>query len=187
RASYSHRWEREINSASNKTGVSANTLRALICRESKFNERALSRAGAMGLMQLMPVTAKEAAARLKTESISPFEPKHNIILGASHFARLERRFFHRLPLAVAAYNAGASAVSRWENDAEDWVSWIEEIPYKETREYVRAVLRNIEIYNASDKTENAASSFFAGAESRPVFMKRLSSTGNIAGGENNER
>ncbi|WP_418446095.1 lytic transglycosylase domain-containing protein [Cloacibacillus evryensis] len=176
RAAYMRRWNGEVARASAETGVSKNILLGLIRQESKFNERAVSRSGAVGLMQLMPFTAREAAARLKKDELSPYEPTHNIMLGAAYFAHLKAKFSDKLPPALAAYNAGAASVSRWETDARDWVEWIEEIPYPQTREYVRSVLENIEVYNATDREERRGEpSFFSEALERPRLTKKLAS------------
>ena len=165
---------RDSARASAETGVSKNILLGLIRQESKFNERAVSRSGAVGLMQLMPFTAREAAARLKKDELSPYEPTHNIMLGAAYFAHLKAKFSDKLPPALAAYNAGAASVSRWETDARDWVEWIEEIPYPQTREYVRSVLENIEVYNSTDREERRGEpSFFSEALERPRLTKKL--------------
>ena len=116
-------------------------------------------------MQLMPPTAREAAQRLGDEALSPFVPEQNVMLGAAHFAYLHAKFRRRLPLSVAAYNAGAAAVSKWGADeASDWIEWIEDIPYPQTREYVRSVLENIEIYDfGGTSAPRGRRSFFAWA------------------------
>ena len=165
RAVPARRWETEIAAASARTGVRENVLFGIIKRESKFDAEAVSARGAVGLMQLMPPTAREAARRLGEETFSPLVPEQNIALGAAHFAYLRAKFGRRLPLAVAAYNAGAAAVSGWGADeASDWVEWIEDIPYPQTREYVRSVLENIEIYDFDGAAAaHGRRSFFAWA------------------------
>ncbi|OUO93987.1 hypothetical protein B5F39_04790 [Cloacibacillus sp. An23] len=165
RAAAARRWAAEAEAAASRTGVRENVLFGIMKRESKFKPGAVSARGAVGLMQLMPPTAREAAARLNDETLSPYVPEQNVMLGAAHFAYLSAKFSRRLPLAVAAYNAGASAVSRWRADeAADWVEWIEDIPYPQTREYVRSVLENIEIYDYGGKgAKQGRRSFFAWA------------------------
>ena len=165
RAVPARRWEAETAAASARTGVRENVLFGIMKRESKFDPKAVSARGAVGLMQLMPPTAREAARRLGEETFSPLVPGQNIMLGAAHFAYLRAKFGRRLPLAVAAYNAGAAAVSRWGADeASNWVEWIEDIPYPQTREYVRSVLENIEIYDfGGATTAHGRRSFFAWA------------------------
>ena len=165
RAVPARRWEAETAAASARTGVRENIIFGIMKRESKFNPDAVSARGAAGLMQLMPPTAREAAQRLGDEMLSPFVPEQNVMLGAAHFAYLHAKFRRRLPLAVAAYNAGAAAVSKWGADeASDWIEWIEDIPYPQTREYVRSVLENIEIYDfGGTSAPRGRRSFFAWA------------------------
>ena len=165
RAVPARRWEAETAAASARTGVRENIIFGIMKRESKFNPDALSARGAAGLMQLMPPTAREAAQRLGDETLSPSVPGQNVMLGAAHFAYLHAKFRRRLPLAVAAYNAGAAAVSKWGADeASDWIEWLEDIPYPQTREYVRSVLENIEIYDFGGAARaRGRSSFFAWA------------------------
>ena len=128
-------------------------LAGLIRQESSFKADAESRAGALGLMQLMPSTARGIARRLGV-SWDPALTQvadANLHLGAAHLAQLLRRFDGAVVPAVAAYNAGGGAVSRWlrgPRRAEDAALFVERIPYSETRGYVRAVLRNRDLYRA---------------------------------------
>jgi soluble lytic murein transglycosylase len=135
--------------ASKLTDVPVYEIWAIMRRESAFNPLAASHVGAMGLMQLMPPTARENARMLGLdEEADFFEPEVNILLGANHFGRL-RGMFERVEHAVAAYNAGQGRVRSWlENTGEktDWVEWIEEIPFDETREFVRQVMANRHVY-----------------------------------------
>lgn len=142
-------WGSEVEAAAAKTGMPKELAWAVMRQESKFRRTATSHAGAVGLMQLMPLTAAEIAGRL---NISKDEtdlnlPGQNILFGSSYMMQLVARFRNELPRAVAAYNAGASTIVKWDVlSARDWVEWIEEIPYAQTREYVRAVLENREVY-----------------------------------------
>lgn len=111
-----------IESASGKHEVDARIVKAVIQVESSFNPRARSAKGAMGLMQLMPKTARLYAAR------NPYDPKSNIEAGTKYLSKLLSEF--ELPLALAAYNAGEGAVRRFGGIP----------PYAETQAYVAKIL-----------------------------------------------
>jgi len=112
-----------IASMSEAHGVNPMLVRALIQVESNYRPSARSRKGAMGLMQLMPSTAKEYRVR------NPFEPKANIEAGIKHLKALIERF-NGVELALAAYNAGEGAVKKFNGVP----------PYRETRDYVSRIL-----------------------------------------------
>ena len=123
---------------------------ALIRQESLFDSMATSRAGARGLMQIMPAVGREMArARRRTgwHADSLYQPRFNLEFGTSHLAWALQRY-GGLERTLSAYNAGGSRVTRWarfpgSQDAEVFVEWI---PFPETRTYVRTVLRNFEFY-----------------------------------------
>lgn len=137
--------EREVLEASSRFGVDPLDVWAIMRRESAFDEEAVSTAGAMGLMQLMPPTARENAAMLGLKEGDYFDPSRNIILGTHHFSRL-LKMFDRIEWSIAAYNAGQGAVGRWLPPKGPVEEWIEDIPYGETREFVRQVMANRNIY-----------------------------------------
>ncbi len=123
----------------------------IIRRESAFDDRASSSVGARGLMQLMPATARKVARKLNQRlgSVSALEnPDTNIRLGTAYFRSLLERFAGHFVLATAAYNAGPHRVARWlpENQSLPADIWIDTIPFRETRRYVRAVLAYAMIY-----------------------------------------
>ncbi len=123
----------------------------VIRRESAFDHRAYSSAGARGLMQLMPATAKKVARTLnqRLDSLSVLEdPDTNIRLGTAYLRVLLERFDGHFVLAAAAYNAGPHRVEHWlpKKQALPADIWIETIPFRETRRYVRAVLAYAMIY-----------------------------------------
>jgi soluble lytic murein transglycosylase len=128
-------------------------LCALILEESRFHAQAISPAGARGLMQIIPPTGKRVAKELKIQRFSPdqlFEPAVNVRLGSYYLAKLLEEFQGKIPLALAAYNAGPHMVRKWLADgrsaAED--EFVENIPYSETRNYVIRVLSSAQVYRA---------------------------------------
>lgn len=123
----------------------------LIRQESEFNPRAVSRAGARGLMQVMPATGKELARRLGVSRFSTgrlFEPDISLRFGTYHLKEVIDQFEGSLELALAAYNAGATRAKTWITWEEfpEPAAFVETIPFTETRGYVQAVLRNRETY-----------------------------------------
>ncbi|AWB66477.1 lytic murein transglycosylase [Saccharobesus litoralis] len=121
---------------------------AVARRESTFMTDAHSSAGARGLMQLMPATAKQVAGR-KLSSRKLYDPSTNIKLGTKYLRQLLNKVDDELPLAIASYNAGYHRVRKWVPQGEemDLDLWIETIPYKETREYVKSVLAYQQVYS----------------------------------------
>ena len=128
---------------------------AVVRQESAFQADAVSRAGAQGLMQLMPKTASETARALKI-SHSPgrlSEPEYNLKLGQAYLRDVIAEFEGSYVLALAAYNAGPKRAREWlkahgdpRTGVEDAVDWIEMIPFEETRNYVQRVLENLQVY-----------------------------------------
>ena len=106
-------------------GISFPLLKAIIKAESDFDPQAVSKKGAMGLMQIMPQNFKLLGLK------DPFDPTQNINAGARYFRQLYDRFNGKLALSLAAYNAGPSAVDHYKTIP----------PYDETEEYVRRVLK----------------------------------------------
>ena len=131
-------------------------VHAIIRQESNFDIRARSRAGALGLMQLMPATARQVSRQLGIRYSKPgltTRPVYNIRLGAHYLQQQIEAFDGSYPLAIAAYNAGPTRVRRWlrtygdpRHHHVDLIDWIESIPVAETRNYVQRVLENLNIY-----------------------------------------
>lgn len=132
-------------------------MHAVIRQESGFDSKAISRAGARGLMQLMSATAKQVARKLKlrhTKQKLISDPVHNLRLGSAYLEHLRNNYDGSLILTLAAYNAGPGNVNRWiklNGDPRnfstlDAIDWIEAIPVSETRNYVQRVLENLTIY-----------------------------------------
>lgn len=124
------RYDRLIREISQKHRINPALVKAVIKAESDFNPYAVSKKGARGLMQLMPITLKE----LKV--YDPFHPRDNINGGVRFLKRLLKRFNNDLPLTLAAYNAGAKIVEKYEDIP----------PYQETQHYVRKVLNYFDHY-----------------------------------------
>jgi peptidoglycan lytic transglycosylase len=132
-------------------GVPAELLQALMREESALDPEAVSPAGAVGLTQLMLPTARQVARRLKLpapDRAGLMEPATSIRIGAAYLGELLVRFGGSAALALAAYNAGENAVGRWRAAGPDLPldEFIEEIPYDETRGYVKRVLRSYASY-----------------------------------------
>jgi soluble lytic murein transglycosylase len=131
-------------------------VHAIARQESQFDRAAVSHAGARGLMQLMPGTARETSAKLglaySRDSLT-VDTDSNIQLGSSYFKRMFA-LYGSYPLAVAAYNAGPGNVNKWlaangdpRTSGVDIVTWVERIPIFETKNYVQRVLENAVVYD----------------------------------------
>jgi soluble lytic murein transglycosylase len=133
----------EVAAAVKLTDVEPHLLYGVLRQESLFRVDAASSAGALGVAQLTPATARETARRWSLpvpNRAQLFDPKVNISLGAARVAELLKQF-DSAPVALGAYNAGETAAARWLPPREmDSDVWIENIPYNETRAYVRRVL-----------------------------------------------
>lgn len=133
-------------------------------QESEFNTGAISHAGARGLMQLMPGTAKIVARQHHLPYAKEWltsRPEYNAQLGTAHLGDLIKSFDGSYIMAIAAYNAGASRVRQWIAEYGDPrlgridpIDWIESIPYRETRNYVQRVLENTQVYRGRLAQEN---------------------------------
>lgn len=132
--------------------LDVNWVYALARQESAFMADARSSAGALGLLQLLPGTARQTAREIGLRFRNDrqlLEPAQNIQLGTAHLAELLSRFDNNRILATAAYNAGAHRVSEWLENGGDRLDvdiWIETMPYYETRQYVQNVLAYTVIY-----------------------------------------
>jgi soluble lytic murein transglycosylase len=142
---------------------------AVIRQESAFDQKATSSAGALGLMQLMPRTAKQIAKKLQlpySDAKLTKDPGFNVKLGRAYLGGLLDGFDGSYILAVASYNAGPARVQSWMSEygdprdrGVDAIDWIETIPFSETRNYVQRVLENLQVYRhrLNGKTEIALS------------------------------
>lgn len=160
--------DNEIQTEAKKRGLDPVLVRALIRQESAFNPRAVSRSNAMGLMQLIPPTAKEVAENLKIKNLDlpedAFRPGTNVQMGTSYLARMIRSFSGSVPLGLAAYNAGPKRMELFLAGRPDLREalkkassepssemWVDELPWAETSFYVKAILRNALLYRTLEQ------------------------------------
>jgi soluble lytic murein transglycosylase len=132
-------------------GLDPYLVASLIRQESEFNTLALSRANAVGLMQLLPKTGKNVAKQVKLKGYSApqlFTPAVNLQLGTRYFKDMVDKYDGQFEYALAAYNAGTDRVGEWlgQGHYRDPQEFVESIPFTETREYVQAILRNANVY-----------------------------------------
>ncbi|MGA7216718.1 MAG: transglycosylase SLT domain-containing protein [Candidatus Sulfotelmatobacter sp.] len=132
-------------------GLDPYLVASLIRQESEFNPNAISRANAVGLMQLLPKTGKLVAKEVKLRRFNAsqlYTPAVNMELGTRYFRGMVDKFGGRFEYALAAYNAGSDRVDEWlaQGKYRDPEEFVESIPFTETREYVQAILRNASVY-----------------------------------------
>jgi len=151
-------------------------IHAITRQESQFDRQAISHAGARGMMQLMPGTAREVAGKLGLNYDAgslTVDTNYNMTLGSTYFQQMLSYFGGSYPLAVAAYNAGPGNVNKWlrangdpRGGGIEMVDWIEAIPIFETRNYVQRVLENAVVYDTlrdgNRALPNAPLSFYLG-------------------------
>lgn len=145
---YPRQFEQEVLAASREHGLDPNLVFAVIRTESHFEPKAVSHAGAEGLMQIMPVTAEWIAWRrgYTHEREKVFEPAYNIDMGCYLLSYLLDYYKNDLILAVAAYNAGSGNVDKWLEASGDKSGETLDIPFGETKNYVKKVLDSYEKY-----------------------------------------
>jgi soluble lytic murein transglycosylase len=148
---YPRPYAAQVRAAARETDVDEQLLYAVMRQESLFRADAVSAAGARGLMQLRPGTAEPLVRELELPTgagESLLDPDINVRIGAAELDRLLQRYGGQWVVALAAYNAGPYAADRWLPGAGalDADIWLENIPYNETREYVRRVLWNLIVF-----------------------------------------
>lgn len=156
-----HKYEKEINAASEATGVPANLISAMMNVESSNKPDAVSNKGALGLMQLMPDTAKELG-------VDPNDPAQNIMGGAKYMAQMLEKYNGNTQLALAAYNAGPGNVDKYNGIP----------PFAETQNYVPKVLEN---YSLAESYYNRGQSVIDQNSNMRQGPLANSEPGNIAG------
>ena len=140
----------DLKHYSTENGLDPYLVASLIRQESEFNPNAISRANAVGLMQLLPVTGKKVAKEVNLHHFNPsqlYTPTVNLQLGTRYFKSMVDKF-GSFEYALAAYNAGSDRVEDWlaQGKYRDPQEFVESIPFTETREYVQAILRNANVY-----------------------------------------
>jgi soluble lytic murein transglycosylase len=141
----------DLHKYSTLNGLDPYLVASLIRQESEFNAAAISRANAVGLMQLLPKTGKTVARQVKLRGYSApqlYTPTVNLELGTRYFKNLVDKYNGQYEYALAAYNAGTDRVEDWlgQGHYRGPEEFVESIPFTETREYVQAILRNANVY-----------------------------------------
>jgi len=142
-----------------KQPVELALVHALIRQESEFNGQARSPAGAQGLMQMMPgtakITARKHGQRYSRKRLTS-DPAYNLMLGTAHIGDLITNFGGSYIMLIAAYNAGGGRITEWNRKygdprkgAIDPIDWVESIPFNETRNYVKRVMENMHVYRSA--------------------------------------
>jgi len=131
---------------------------SVIRQETEFDPRAISGAGARGLMQMMPATARQTARQLDLPYNFHWlthDPDYNLTLGMAHLDEVVNDYDGSLIMALAAYNAGGHRVRRWVSNYGDPrtgeidpIDWVESLPFSETRNYVHRIIENLQVYRA---------------------------------------
>lgn len=135
-------------------GIDPIVILSLMRQESAFNPRAMSPVGARGLMQLMPATARRFSRRVRTSAL--LRPETNIKIATQYLRKLLEMYDGNLVYTLAAYNAGEGRVKRWKKEifiSDNPLIQVELIPFKETRNYVKLIYRNIHFYQNLLETE----------------------------------
>jgi soluble lytic murein transglycosylase len=144
-------YDREVSAAAKLTGLEPELIYSVMRQESLFRADAVSSAGAVGLLQLLPETARRTARHWKRPTPSTADltkPSVNVPLGAGQLRMLMDRFGGQTFVALAGYNAGPNAAARWlPRQSMESDIWIENIPYNETRTYVQRILWHSVVFN----------------------------------------
>ena len=141
----------DLKRSSGDNGLDPYRVASLIRQESEFNPGAISRANALGLMQLLPGVGKKLAKETKMRGFNYnmlLSPDVNLRLGTRYFRQMLDKYNGTVEYALAAYNAGSDRVADWRGRSSfrDVPEFVESIPFTETREYVQAIVRNAALY-----------------------------------------
>ncbi|WP_440110376.1 phage tail tape measure protein [Paenibacillus sp. QZ-Y1] len=168
--SYSGKYDDIINKYASKNGVDPRLVAAIIQTESTFNPNAKSGAGAMGLMQLMPKTAKGLGVK------NAYDPEQNIAGGTKHIANLLKEYNGNVEYALAAYNAGSGNVNKWIKKGQ-----MGNIPFSETKAYAPKVLANYNSISGTSSSSTSASSSSGSGKSNSKLDTMINAALNMQG------
>jgi len=148
---YPIKYQEHVKKSAQEMGIDELLIYSIIKAESGFEANVKSASGAIGLMQIMLPTAEEIARELGIEDITEkqlYEAETNIKIGTKYFSMLLDAYDNKLNLAIIAYNAGMGNVNAWIEDGtiNEQGTDIENIPFAETKMYVKKILQNYEIY-----------------------------------------
>jgi soluble lytic murein transglycosylase len=164
-------------------------IHALTRQESEFNTSIVSSAGAVGLMQLLPSTAK-MVAKWHGETYSKknlsADPAYNVSLGTAFLHRLISNYDGSYMMALAGYNAGPGRIRQWVRKfgdprevSVDPIDWIERIPFTETRDYVHKIMESAQVYRSRLRGDHAplqlAEDLHRGRKDKPKFLHGVAS------------
>ena len=152
-------YQDQVEDMSSKTNLSPSLIYSIMKQESAFNEKARSHADAMGLMQVIPRLARQLSKKFEVPfnaNDDLYNPEINIQLGSYELMEQVRKQNGQLTYVAAAYNAGPNALSGWlkNRNRDDVLEFIEEIPYDETRTYVKLIARNKVFYERISKRDS---------------------------------
>ncbi len=172
---YPRAYDNFVSNNSKSLGVSEALIWGIMRAESHYRSEARSPVGALGLMQLMPFTSKRVADLLGIKDFQVdtlLQPETNIKLGTRYLQRLHEKYRY-VPLVAASYNAGPHRVASWLKSFGllDMDEFIEHIPYVETRNYVKRVVRNYQIYALLYTTKSSGSGHTLKWLAKPVDVK----------------
>lgn len=173
---YPRAFERSVVASARGFGVPPEFVWSIMRAESQYRQEVQSPVGAMGLMQLMPFTSRRVAELLGLKDFEVralLEPETNIRLGTRYLQRLTDKFSNSIPLSAAAYNAGPHRVQSWLKSFGllDMDEFIEHIPFVETRNYVKKVCRNYQIYNLLYNAQGSKAGRSMGWLVKPVGVR----------------
>lgn len=144
---YPTKWIDIVDKNAETYSIPQSIIYAIMKQESKFRHKAVSKSGAVGLMQLMPNTAYFRAKQTGLDTYNLYSPEDNIQIGTSYYRYLLKFTGGNTVTAIASYNAGCTSVSQWGDlNTNSMIEWVEKIPYIQTYHFVRNVLANYTMY-----------------------------------------